>query len=188
MNKLEVAVGKLVALLGVIRLTVVDSEVPLPVLGESVCLDEGVLLSRRWLMLAPGIALVPDGFAVVDQSLRVLHGGSVELYCHPSTLTSDGRIAEVAVIDDNAVWTRTIEPPPPCPPPEGGGDIGLMNSIRAPISAARPRMFFRPLPAGARAGLKPSPSSRVSRKTFFSFPRRLSPQGFGPACPPPVRR
>src|SRR2546428_6807999 len=181
MNKLEVAVGKLVALLGVIRLTVVDSEVPLPVLGESVCLDGGVLLSRRWLMLAPGIALVPDGFAVVDQSLRVLHGGSVELYCHPPTLTSDGRIAEVAVIDDNAVWTRTIEPPPPCPPPEGEGDIGLMNSIRAPISAARPRMFFRPLPAGARAGLKARPSSPVSRTAAFPFPPRLRRQWFGRA-------
>src|SRR2546428_9946886 len=181
MNKLEVAVGKLVALLGVIRLTLVDSEVPLPVLGESVCLDEGVLLSRRWLMLAPGIALVPDGFAVVDQSLRVLHGGSVELYCHPSTLTSDGRIAEAAVIDDNALWTRTIDPPPPCPPPEGEGDIGLMNSIRAPISAARPRMFFRPLPAGALGGLKPRPPSRGSRKTAFSFPGRLGHPGFGRA-------
>src|SRR3989442_15981878 len=130
MNKLEVAVGKLVALLGVIRLTVVDSEVPLPVLGESVCLDEGVLLSRRWLMLAPGITLVPDGFAGVDQSLRVLHAGSVELYRHPSTLTSAGCIAGVAGIDDSGVWTRTIEPIPG----------RLVNSTRAPISAARPRI------------------------------------------------
>src|SRR2546428_7984957 len=153
MNELEVAVGKLAALLGVVRLTVVDSEVPFPVLGESVCLDESVLLSRRWLMLAPGIALVPDGFAVVDQSLRVLHGGSVELYCHPSTLTSDGRIAEVPVLDDNAVWTRTIEPPPPCPPPEGEGGIGLMNSVPAPVSAARSRMVFEALPAASLARL-----------------------------------
>src|SRR5467141_1493291 len=98
-------------------------------------------------MLAPGITLVPDGFAGVDQSLRVLHAGSVELYRHPSTLTSAGCIAEVAGIDDSGVWTRTIEPIPG----------RLVNSTRAPISAARPRIFLRPLPAVAWAGLKPRP-------------------------------
>jgi len=75
-NLLEVAVRELVARLRLLVGVVVDAEVPATVLGSAVLLDELVLLRRRRLMLAPIVAVVAHGLAVIDELLRVLEPGA----------------------------------------------------------------------------------------------------------------
>ena len=57
-NLLEIAIGKFVVSLGVLRLFVVDSQIPFAVFGEPVAADEIIFLLRGRLVLAPCISLV----------------------------------------------------------------------------------------------------------------------------------
>ncbi len=79
MDVAEIAVGKLVAGLGVRGLLLVDAEMPPGVFGEAVLLDEAVLLLGGGLVLAPVVALAEHGLALGDELLRLLEGALVEL-------------------------------------------------------------------------------------------------------------
>jgi hypothetical protein len=76
---LEVAVRELVPRLGVLRLLVVDTEVPPGVLAEPVFGQEIVLLPSRGLVFAPVVALVDYGLAVPNEALGEFERCVVEL-------------------------------------------------------------------------------------------------------------
>src|ERR1700716_2162249 len=81
-NLLEIAIGKFVVSLGVLRLFVVDSQIPLAVFGEPVAADEFIFLLRGRLVLAPCIALVVDKFSFADELFGVLICAWVKGYGH----------------------------------------------------------------------------------------------------------
>jgi hypothetical protein len=70
-DPLEVAVRKLVAVLGIWRLFVVLAQVPPGKLDKPVLLDEALLRRPRRLVIGPSIALVEYAAPVADELLRV---------------------------------------------------------------------------------------------------------------------
>jgi hypothetical protein len=58
MDLLEIPIGKFIVSLGVFRLFVIDSQIPLAVFGKAVEANEFIFLLRGRLVLAPCISLV----------------------------------------------------------------------------------------------------------------------------------
>jgi hypothetical protein len=69
---LEVAIGKLVAALGMLAFVFIDAEKPFLIFGEPVFVDELIFLLSRGLVLAPGISFIMHGFAARDEVSCVL--------------------------------------------------------------------------------------------------------------------
>ena len=82
---LEVAVGELVAALGLDPALVVDREVPAPVGGVAVRLDVRVLPGRGRLVLAPIVAVVEDHPALGDELLARFRSPVMQLDCRSDT-------------------------------------------------------------------------------------------------------
>src|SRR5260370_20927220 len=81
-NLLEIPKGEFIVSLGVLRLFVVDSQIPLAIFGEPVAADEFIFLLPGPLVLAPCIALVVDKFAIADELFGVLICAWVKGYGH----------------------------------------------------------------------------------------------------------
>src|ERR1700693_5158138 len=82
MDVFEISIGQLVVSLGVLVFFVVDSQMPLAVFGKALALDELILLLRRRLVFAPGIALVEHESSLVDEFFCILECASVRCYGH----------------------------------------------------------------------------------------------------------
>jgi hypothetical protein len=78
----QVAVRELVPGLLILGVVIVDTEVPPPVLAESVLFYELVLLLGRWLVLAPLAHLIQRDPPLVDEPLRVFKGPLTQLHRH----------------------------------------------------------------------------------------------------------
>ena len=78
----EISIRKLVPLLGVFTLLVVDSQMPLAILGETVCGDEVVFFLGRWLVFAPRIPIIDYSLSPGDESLGMLECFLVQFHCH----------------------------------------------------------------------------------------------------------
>src|SRR5882762_8430273 len=81
-NLLEIPIGEFIVSLGVLRLFVVDSQIPLAIFGEPVAADEFIFLLRGRLVLAPCIALVVDKCSFADELFGVLICAWVKGYGH----------------------------------------------------------------------------------------------------------
>src|SRR4030088_3359776 len=68
----EISIGKLVMSLGILRLFVVDSQIPLAVFGKAVEANEFIFLLCGRPVLAPCIALVEYKSSLVDELLGML--------------------------------------------------------------------------------------------------------------------
>src|ERR1700716_4728485 len=68
----EISIWKLVPLLGIFTFLVVDSQMPLAVLCEPMCVDEVVFFLGRWLVLAPRISIIDHSLSPGDESLGML--------------------------------------------------------------------------------------------------------------------
>jgi hypothetical protein len=98
---LEIAIGKFVVSLGVLRFLVVDSQMPLAVFGKTVEANEFIFLCRGWPVLAPGIALVEDKSSFADKVLGMLICSSVKRHGHGcSPFSSDAFIAGASVLPE----------------------------------------------------------------------------------------
>ena len=82
MDVFEISIGKLVMSLGILGVFVVDPQMPLAVFGKAMALDELILLLRRRLVFAPGIALVEHESSLVDEFFCMLECASVKCYGH----------------------------------------------------------------------------------------------------------
>src|SRR5258708_304702 len=90
MGLVEIAVGKLIVLLGLRLVRIVDAEIPLGVFAVAVRGDKPVLGLRRRLMLAPCVPLVVRRPTLLDQLARVCVGALVQLGRHAApTFGSD---------------------------------------------------------------------------------------------------
>src|ERR1700735_5006089 len=78
----EILIGKFVMCLGVLRLFVVDSQIPPAVFGKAVEANEFIFLLRRRMVLAPCISLVEYKFSFVDELFGVLICAWVKGYGH----------------------------------------------------------------------------------------------------------
>jgi hypothetical protein len=67
MDLLEIPIGEFIMWLGVLRLFVVDSQIPPAVFGKAVEANEFIFLLRRRTVLAPCISLVEYKFSFVDE-------------------------------------------------------------------------------------------------------------------------
>ena len=81
----KVSVRKFVVSLLVRRVLVIDTEMPLAVLDETMLPDELVLCLARGLMLAPGIAVVFHQVPSPNELLRMREPALVQLQRHGGT-------------------------------------------------------------------------------------------------------
>jgi hypothetical protein len=72
MDLLEIPIGEFIMCLGVLRLFVVDSQIPPAVFGKAVEANEFIFLLRRRTVLAPCISLVEYRFSFADELFGVL--------------------------------------------------------------------------------------------------------------------
>ena len=82
MDILEIAVGKLVMPLGVLKPLVVEPQIPLAVFGKAVAADVFVFLPGGRLMLAPVISLVEYKSSFVNKLSGMLIGALVKRHGH----------------------------------------------------------------------------------------------------------
>src|SRR5580704_17802081 len=82
MNVDEVAIWEFVPLLGILRLLIVDTQMPFCVLFKSVLIDELIFLLSGRLVVTPCVSLVAHKTVFVHQSLSMIECGTVELDCH----------------------------------------------------------------------------------------------------------
>jgi hypothetical protein len=82
---LEIPIGKFVVSLGLLRLFVVDSQIPLAVFGKPVAADEFIFLLRGRLVLAPCISLVEYESSFVDELFGMLICSWVKRHGHGSS-------------------------------------------------------------------------------------------------------
>src|ERR1700680_2016343 len=82
MDVFEISIGKLVMSLGILGFFVVDPQMPLAVFGEAMALDELILLLRRRLVFASGIALVEHESSLGDVFFCMRECPSVKCYGH----------------------------------------------------------------------------------------------------------
>ena len=82
MDILEIAVGKLVMPLGVLKPLVVEPQIPLAVFGKAVAADVFVFLPGGRLMLAPVISLVEYKSSFDDELFGVLICAWVQRHGH----------------------------------------------------------------------------------------------------------
>jgi hypothetical protein len=68
-NDVEVAIGKLVSGLCMFAVTVIDTEMPLPVFFDSIRANEGILFFHRRLVLTPRVPQVHQNTSMLDQFL-----------------------------------------------------------------------------------------------------------------------
>src|ERR1700682_1643626 len=78
----EVPIGKFVVSLGLVRLFVVDTQIPLAVFGKAVEANEFIFLLCGWPVLAPCIALVEYKSSFVDELFGMLICPSVKRHGH----------------------------------------------------------------------------------------------------------
>ena len=67
MNIFEIAIGELVSLLGILRVTVINAQMPFCVFAESAQSDKLVFLICRRSMFAPCTFSVRDNMFLVDE-------------------------------------------------------------------------------------------------------------------------
>src|SRR3982074_523012 len=82
MYLLESPTGKFIVSLGVFRLFVIDSQIPLAVFGKAVEANEFIFLLRGRLVLAPCISLVEYKSSFVDELFGVLICSWVKRHGH----------------------------------------------------------------------------------------------------------
>src|ERR1700682_2154334 len=81
----EISIGKLVMSLGILRLFVVDSQIPFAVFGKAVEANEFIFLLCGRPVLAPCIPLVEYKSAFVDKLLGMLICSSIKRHGHGSS-------------------------------------------------------------------------------------------------------
>jgi hypothetical protein len=79
---LKSPLGELVVALGLRVALVVDAEVPVRVLAETVLLEEAILVLCRRPVLAPGVSVDEHRLLRLDQTLRVVICLLVQRHCH----------------------------------------------------------------------------------------------------------
>src|SRR5688572_16214903 len=101
------------------RLLVVHPEMPLRVLAEAVCLDEGVFRCGPRLMLAPVVTLVEYDLAIPDQTLCVVVRRPVQLDRHDRSPFSPccGDRPRIRLARRSRAAEAHLDSPRPCPMP-----------------------------------------------------------------------
>src|SRR6267142_498306 len=82
MDIFKVAVRKFIMSLGILRLVVVDSQVPAAIFHKAMLANELVLLLRRGSVLAPCIPFIGYKVPIGDEFFRVIKGSVVQFYWH----------------------------------------------------------------------------------------------------------
>src|SRR6202048_4106055 len=109
----EIPIGKFVVSLGLVRLFVVDTQIPLAVFGKAVEANEFIFLLCGRPVLAPCIALVEYKSSFVDEMFGMLVGSSVKRHSHGCSPTQVVRFAEGGSPETDrargpAPWWRSI--------------------------------------------------------------------------------
>src|ERR1700683_376412 len=84
----KIAIRELKPSLGVLRLLVVDAQMPFGILCKTMLLDELVLLTSRRLVITPRVSFVPHKVTFAHQLHGVVKSSFVQLYSHDSSLGS----------------------------------------------------------------------------------------------------
>src|ERR1041385_3416969 len=79
MNCIEVAIRKLVAGFNVLGVSLIDSEIPLPVFTEIMLAEEFIFLFRRGLMSGPRAFFIGNEMTLVNQFSSVVESSGVQL-------------------------------------------------------------------------------------------------------------
>jgi hypothetical protein len=131
---LEIAVRELVPSFGLCGLLVVDAQMPLAVVLNSMPLDKIIFLLRGRLVLAPSVPLIEYEFSVVNELLGVVEASPVEFHGHDRT---PHVIISVRVSSGTAGALRSGRFPPSTARPNPRGRHRMRDALTPIIFRAR---------------------------------------------------